>query len=317
MTGTPTIALIIPTRDRPGFLDDAVASAVRTLARSGLDGEVVVVDNSSTDGLADEARAVAALHGARFERSSPAGVSRARNVGLRTTDADLVAFLDDDDMYDDRFVETLVEVHRTNPGLAVAFGQLMMTDDQLRPVFVPVPAGPFPSGEAYAFSLRTIVSWNACLSRRAAVLEAGGFDETVTQSEDWDLQMRMSAQCDVAGVEIVVGYIRQHARARPTYAQWLAVQHACRTVERRGRRLEARSRPSRWQRVMSTWPHRGRSADGALGHARAAVEAGDLVEARRFVRGAAWRSLPHTIRLLPAYRDVFAAVVRPPRRSAA
>ncbi len=285
---------------------------MRTLDYAGADGQVIVVDNSSTSDLTAEARAVADRFGARFETSTPSGVSRARNVGLRSTDAQLVGFLDDDDAYDECFVDELVRLHRSHDDLAVAFGQLMMADDRLHPVFVPVPAGPFPDGEAYAFSLRTIVSWNACLSRRDALLAVGGFDESIAQSEDWDLQMRVSARYDVAGVEVVVGYIRQHERPRPTYDDWLSVQHACLDVERRGRQLDARHRPSWWRRRASTWPHRGRSADGALSHARSALADGEVAEARRFVRGAAWRSLPHTVRLLPAYRDVAAGVIRPP-----
>lgn len=57
--------------------------------------DVVVVDDGSTD----DTTAVARAHGARVVTQANAGVAAARNRGLADSDAELVAFLDADDLW--------------------------------------------------------------------------------------------------------------------------------------------------------------------------------------------------------------------------
>jgi GT2 family glycosyltransferase len=85
---------VVPTRDRPAALArclDAIA------AQTDPPDEVVVVDDASTD--ADVVARVAAAHadaGVRLVRGEGRGPAAARNLGARSTDAQLVCFTDDD-----------------------------------------------------------------------------------------------------------------------------------------------------------------------------------------------------------------------------
>jgi GT2 family glycosyltransferase len=84
-------AVAIPTQRRAAYLDVALTS-VAAQARAA-DAELLVVD----DGPDDDTRAVAARHGARYlAHQAPRGLNAARNTALRSTDAELVCFLDDD-----------------------------------------------------------------------------------------------------------------------------------------------------------------------------------------------------------------------------
>src|SRR3954470_13792950 len=87
---TSPVACVIASRDRPGHLTAALASVLRA-RRPGDD--VVVVDSASRD---DSTRRVADDAGVRCVRCDVAGVARARNAGLRATEAPIVAFTDDD-----------------------------------------------------------------------------------------------------------------------------------------------------------------------------------------------------------------------------
>ena len=89
MTSSRDVAVVIPVRDGAAYLDEALASVfAQTLPPS----EVVVVDDGSTDGSADVARA----HDARVRviPQPPLGAGAARNRGVEATTAPWLAFLD-------------------------------------------------------------------------------------------------------------------------------------------------------------------------------------------------------------------------------
>ena len=91
------VSVIIPTHDRAPVITRAVDSV---LAQEGVDLEVIVVDDGSTD---DTAQVIAARYGedARvvYLFQERTGVAGARNAGLSRARGDLVAFLDSDDVW--------------------------------------------------------------------------------------------------------------------------------------------------------------------------------------------------------------------------
>ena len=86
------ISVIIPTYNRARLLVEAIDS-VLSQPMSGV--EVIVVDDGSTD----DTQEVVARYGAavRHIRQNNAGVSAARNRGVREAHGDAVLFLDSDD----------------------------------------------------------------------------------------------------------------------------------------------------------------------------------------------------------------------------
>lgn len=90
----PLVSVIIPTFNRRAMVAEAVASVqAQTMGA----WECLVVDDGSTDGTAEAIEAVAdeRVHLLRQENR---GVAAARNRGIATSRAPLVAFLDSDDL---------------------------------------------------------------------------------------------------------------------------------------------------------------------------------------------------------------------------
>ncbi|MEA2384572.1 MAG: hypothetical protein QOH72_4543 [Solirubrobacteraceae bacterium] len=99
----PRAAIAIPTRDRPRYLDAALASICPQAAAH--DAEVVVID----DGPDPATRAVAARHGARYvAHEAPRGINVARNTAIDVTDAPLLAYVDDDVAVHDGWLAALL-----------------------------------------------------------------------------------------------------------------------------------------------------------------------------------------------------------------
>lgn len=108
-TGT-AVSVIVPTYDGA----DRVLGCLDSLAAQSLpwhDFEVVMVENGPATDTAARVDAWLAAHPGfqlRLARSEPAGVSRARNLGLELAQAPYVTFVDDDDRVGPRYLETLL-----------------------------------------------------------------------------------------------------------------------------------------------------------------------------------------------------------------
>ena len=188
-----SVSVVIPARDAETFVGDAVRSALRQ-TRAVL--EVVVVVNASTDATA---RVVEDLAGqdprVRLIESAAPGVSRARNLGMAVARGSLVAFLDADDVWEDSKLDVQLAVE--DRGLYFGDCRFMVDD---RPSGVrfhqlsPPPAG--NGGHPSDLLLVMLGGHNpvplcTVVADRAAVTELGGFDETLTHAEDWQLWLRL------------------------------------------------------------------------------------------------------------------------------
>jgi glycosyltransferase involved in cell wall biosynthesis len=109
------ISIIIPTFNRANFLLEAMASARRQEAG---EMEIVVIDDGSTDGTRE---LVSAIPDVQYFWQPNAGVSAARNHGLRRARGQIIAFLDSDDLWDPGYLsEAVAALNATSAGFAFA-----------------------------------------------------------------------------------------------------------------------------------------------------------------------------------------------------
>jgi glycosyltransferase involved in cell wall biosynthesis len=104
-----TIAAVIPLHNKAGFIERALLSA---LAQTRALDEIVVVDDASTDGGMDVVARLAAAHPAApfrvLARPEPGpGGYAARNLAIASAQSRWIAFLDADDEWAPRHIETL------------------------------------------------------------------------------------------------------------------------------------------------------------------------------------------------------------------
>lgn len=113
---TPRVSVVVPTRNRLGTLRRALTGVEAQRFR---DFEVLVIDDGSTDGTA------AWLHaerpGVRVLATGGAGSAAARNAGIEHARGELVAFLDDDDVWRPAYLEAQVEHLDANPAAALSW----------------------------------------------------------------------------------------------------------------------------------------------------------------------------------------------------
>jgi glycosyltransferase involved in cell wall biosynthesis len=103
---------------------DDVAAFLDSLLRQPLaaDCEVLVIDQNRDDRLVDLIAAYADRLSIRHVRTDTRGLSRARNVGLRLAEGELVGFPDDDCAYPDGYLGHVDQLFREDPGLDALTG---------------------------------------------------------------------------------------------------------------------------------------------------------------------------------------------------
>lgn len=241
------VAVVITTYDHAHFLGDALDSVV---AQSVPPDEIIVVD----DGSHDAPEAVAGRYpGVRIERIANRGLSGARNVGLRLARARFILFLDADDALRPGGVEASLRCMAANPGAGFVYGGHRLVDPELgNPQVAEVqPIGPRAHYELLGMNL--ISMHGAVLYDREKLAASGGFDETLTRCEDYDVYLRMTREHRVAYHRETVADYRIHpgGMSASVGAQYRAAVtiHACYRPP-----SEERELLSRWtsgQRVLA------------------------------------------------------------------
>jgi glycosyltransferase involved in cell wall biosynthesis len=250
----------------------------------GCEMEVIVVDNASSDGTAallERYRGrVQVLH---EKRRGPAA---ARNAGLRRARGDLVAFTDADCVVERAWLAELTRP-LADRSVGAAGGRIL-------------PVKPYNSVEAFGTEIHDheaaitqfkpgyVITMNWA-SRRAVLLEAGGFDESLLRGEDVDLAYRLVARrYRLVYVPGAVVRHRNERTLRGLFAEgWTHGYHSIEVLRKHAAFLrsldppESRRRRAFYWRVFGT----GKLGGKLLGRLRAAAGRGRRGADRR--RGAA------------------------------
>lgn len=144
MSTAPSIDIVIDNYNYARFLGQAIDSA---LGQTHPPDQVIVVDDGSTD----ESRDLIASYGRRVTPVLKAnrGQASALNEGFRRATADLIIFLDADDMLLPDVVSRLIDAAGSNAGAAKFQYPMVVVDERGRPTAArkPPPHLALPSGD--------------------------------------------------------------------------------------------------------------------------------------------------------------------------
>jgi GT2 family glycosyltransferase len=185
-----TASIIVPTRERAGYLDVALASIAPQAAAAG--AELLVVD----DGPDPATRATAQRHGARYVAHSVSrGLNAARNTGIDAARGDLLVFVDDDVAVRPGWLAALLDAdRRAEPEVGVLTGPIhaRLEDHPLRSCG---REGPPITSQDHGPADRDVEhAWGANMTvRRTAIERAGRFDEArelYGDEQEWQDRVR-------------------------------------------------------------------------------------------------------------------------------
>ncbi|MEE8105409.1 MAG: glycosyltransferase family 2 protein [Planctomycetota bacterium] len=186
----PRVTVIIPTYNRRRMLPEAIDGA---LAQTFQDFELIVVDDESTDGTVKmlEDRYGGDSRVRVIEKPHSGGPAPGRQLGLEQAQGDIIASLDSDDWWDPGYLESVVRVFDSNPGIDYVLSNYRTVGDP-RHDGTPTFDNPYwrlpDTVEALAHGAWVIPS-ASCV--RASAARNVGFDSGAVLGEDTDLVWRL------------------------------------------------------------------------------------------------------------------------------
>lgn len=215
----PLLSVVIPTRNRAHLVCEAIESAL-----SQRDGqvEVIVVDDGSTD---DTANVLARGFGSRIHlvrMPCRRGAGAARNAGVRLATGELLAFLDDDDLWLPGKLDAELRTFKRLPEAeAVVSDSLSFLEGQPAEQSFFARNGLLAASQGQArwvsechwlwTNSQNGVAMCSITLRRSALDRLGEpwFAEDLVSCEDWELEMRVYHLCRVAVLPEVWAWVRR------------------------------------------------------------------------------------------------------------
>jgi glycosyltransferase involved in cell wall biosynthesis len=201
----PEVTIVIPTQGRWPLLRRTLSGVLR---QQGVDFEVVIVDDGSSDETAERLAELGDRRIRPIRHEVSRHVAAARNAGIAAAEGEWIAFLDDDDLWAPKKLRTqLGAAEARNADFAWCAGLVVNAQCSILETW---PAR--DPDEILGLLLRG--NWmpagaSNVVARAEVVRDLGSFDEEFRHFADWDLWIRLAATGRGAACpEALVAYVR-------------------------------------------------------------------------------------------------------------
>jgi len=198
----PKVSVIIPAYNAEGYIADTLQSVFE---QTYSNYEVIVVDDGSEDGTLPLLESYTPRITV-FSKPN-GGPASARNVAIRHSDGEFIAFLDSDDLWHRNKLEEQIRFMEENPAIGLAYSEALMVGDGLmeerkigftdNPTFCKLLYGDF-------------IPNSTVVIRRSCVEKVGLLDESreLIAAEDYEYWLRIAKHFTITGIPRPLAYYR-------------------------------------------------------------------------------------------------------------
>lgn len=188
------VSVVIPAYNGAPYIGEALDSVFR---QTGVDMEVIVVDDGSTDGTGE---VVQNYRGGAvtYLRQANRGNSHARNRGILASSSEFIAFQDADDIWLEGKLATQLPLLEGRPEVGLVYsntyllrGSTYLSDTAFH-LYPPSRGRIF--GELFQ---RSFIPTHTVVARRSCLEQAGLFNEELRIVGDYDLWLRIAARYEL------------------------------------------------------------------------------------------------------------------------
>jgi O-antigen biosynthesis protein len=189
---SPPVTLVIPTRNRVSYLQEAIASC---LGQSYPHCRIVVADDGSIDGTVALVRSLAS-HGVSLVTGPHVGGPSNRNRTLATLETPFVMWVGDDDVLLPNAVASRIAMLQRFPDADIVHGDLLQVNAALEPQQPITYEDWYHRPDALLATLfqRNVIADGGSLVRTAVYARAGLYDDAYPRGHDYHLWSRLATR---------------------------------------------------------------------------------------------------------------------------
>lgn len=224
------VTVVIPTWNRAQLVEEAIASVVE---QTYANWELLVVDDGSSDDTAGRLGR-RALPNLRVIQTAHLGhIGKLRNLGARAGTGAFIAFLDSDDLWLPKKLETQLHAMTMEPRAGWSYTEYSLFRDE-SDIALRCGQAPALSGDVIYALLKQETGVCPCtlLVRRAFFEQIGGFseDRRLAVRDDVDIALRMARASPAVAIAERLTRVREH-EGRLTNTLSAAYEHSAAAYE--------------------------------------------------------------------------------------
>lgn len=184
------VSIIMPTFNRGWIISRAIDSI---LAQSFQDFELVIVDDNSTDDTSNVVKRYSDKRIKYIKSDVNVGAAGARNVGLKQSNSEIIAYLDSDNLWYEKYLEVMVNsLENKGDNVMVYSGQnLLLAGGDKNNTKILGMRTRNEKYDPYKMTKGNYIDINCVIHKRNVLDNLGYFDESLKTLEDWDLFVRI------------------------------------------------------------------------------------------------------------------------------
>ncbi|MCQ8847214.1 glycosyltransferase family 2 protein [Alteromonas stellipolaris] len=178
-----TVSVIITTHNRPDYLKESLAAVLK---QTVLPSEIFVIDDGSSVSYEEVINLFPREKFEYIKVPVASGANAARNLGISKSQSDIIAFLDDDDIWDEDYLEQHINAHDNADAVTCGYRFLETPEKIHINTTEVITTDVIKKGNKFCG-----MSGVTCKTSLAKKLM---FDEELKNSQDWDFFVRITLE---------------------------------------------------------------------------------------------------------------------------
>jgi glycosyltransferase involved in cell wall biosynthesis len=202
-------SIIMPAYNAESTIYDSIESVIK---QSYEKWELIIINDGSTD---DTIKVVSQFKDSRIKLISQEnkGVAEARNTGIRFSNGDFIAFLDSDDIWDEKKLEIQINYLTVNDidllHTDFFYFSTNITDRKYKKYIEPYN---FDLSDHEKLLINDVIVASSVIIRKNTINSVGYFDSSFYGVEDWDYWIRLSKDHKIGKIDNPLTYYRENMK---------------------------------------------------------------------------------------------------------
>jgi len=200
------VTVYIPNHNYGKYIGDSIKSVI---GQKFDDWELIVIDDGSTDNTGDVLASFVTHPKIKIIYQQRKGLTVSNNIALRLSQGKYIMRLDADDYLDENALLVLSNILDTHPEVGLVYPDYYRVDEEGEIIDIERRK---KIGEEV--TLLDLPAHGACtMIRKSCLMELGGYDETLSCQDGYDLWIRFINRYKPYNVNVPLFYYRQHSRS--------------------------------------------------------------------------------------------------------